>query len=54
VDLLEGFKIVGCKWVLKIKHKSHGNKECYKARLVPKGFTQKDDINYKETFLPVS
>ena len=38
----------------KTKHDSHGNLECYKARLVGKGFTQKDDIDYKEMFSPIS
>jgi len=54
VELSEGCKIVGCKWVFKTKRDSHGNIERYKARLVAKGFTQNDDIDYKETFLPVS
>ena len=39
VELLEGCKRVGCKWVLKTKRDSHGNIECYKARLVAKDFT---------------
>jgi len=54
VELPEGCKRVGCKWVFKTKRDSQGNIERYKAQLVAKGFTQKDGINYKETFLLVS
>jgi len=54
VELLEGCKRVGCKWVFKTKHNSQGNIECYKAQLVTKGFTQKDDIDYRETFSTIS
>jgi len=51
-DLVELPK--GCKWVFKTKRDFHDNLERYETRLVAKGFTQKDDIDYKETFSPIS
>ena len=50
IELPEGCKRVGCKWVFKTKRDSHGNIEHYKTRLVAKGFTQNDGNDYKETF----
>ena len=52
--LPKGAKSIGCKWIFKIKRDSKGNVERYKARLIAKGFTQKEAIDYKETFPLVS
>jgi len=54
VELPKDCKRVGCKWVFKTKRDSYGNIERYKAKLVAKEFTQKDGIDYKETFSLVS
>ena len=54
MPLLEGAKPIGCKWIFKTKKDSKGNVERYKTRLVAKGFTHKEGIDYKETFSPVS
>ena len=54
VDLPPGQSVVGCRWVYKIKTKTNGSVEWYKACLVPKGFTQEYDIDYEETFALVA
>ena len=54
VELLNGVKVVGCKWVFKTKKDSMGNIERHKARLIAKGFTQREGIVYTKTFSPVS
>jgi hypothetical protein len=53
VDLPSGRRSIGNKWVLKIKRKADGLIERYKARLVVKGYTQEEVIDYKDTFSPV-
>ena len=54
VELPKGAKPFGCKWIFKTKKDSKGNVERYKARLIAKGFTQKEGIDFKETFSPIS
>ena len=54
IELPQGAKAVGCKWVYKTKRDSLCNIERYQARLIAKGFTQKEGIDYKETFSHVS
>lgn len=53
VEKPENASVIDNKWVYKIKYKSNGEIERYKARLVVRGFTQEYGVNYKETFSPV-
>ena len=53
-DLPPGCKSIGCRWIFRKKLKSDGTLDKYKARLVAKGFTQLKDIDYFDTFAPVT
>jgi hypothetical protein len=45
---------VSSRWLFKIKHVVDGSIEKNKERLVARGFSQKEGIDYEETFAHVS
>jgi len=54
VDALpKGFRPLDCKWVFAYKRDADGKIVRYKARLVARGFMQRDGIDYGPTFAPV-
>ena len=50
VKVPNGIKPLGCKWVYKRKRGIDGKVETFKVRLVAKRYTQKEGIDYEETF----
>ena len=53
-ELPPGCKPIGCKWILKKKLKPDGTVDKYKARLVAKGFRQRENIDFFDTYSPVT
>ena len=45
---------ITCKWVFKVKTRSDGTVERYKAWLMARGFQQEHGRDYDETFAPVA
>ena len=50
VDRPVGKKVVQSKWVLRVKTNEKGEIEKYKARVVAKGFSQVEGVDYDQTF----
>lgn len=54
VDLPPGCKTIGCKWILNKKLKAYRNVDKFKAMLVAKGFRQQENVDFFDSFSPVT
>ncbi|XP_075082902.1 uncharacterized protein LOC142166923 [Nicotiana tabacum] len=54
VEVPAGKVPIGCKWVFKVKYTTSSEVERYKARLVVKGYSQKEGLDYTENLSPVA
>ncbi|XP_073360551.1 uncharacterized protein [Aegilops tauschii subsp. strangulata] len=54
VDPPNDHKIIGLKWVYKVKKDAEGNLVKHKARLVAKGYVQEQGVDFEEVFAPIT
>ena len=50
----QGKSVVTSKWIYKVKFSADGNVGKCKARFVARGFSQKEGIDFDETFAPIA
>jgi hypothetical protein len=53
-ELLEGRRAIGVKWVFKVKRNEAGTVVRHKVRLVVKGYSQRQGVDYEEVFARVA
>jgi hypothetical protein len=54
VDLPRGHKAISLKWVFKLKHDEQRRVVKHKARLIAKGYVQRQGVDFEEVFAPVA